>query len=73
MGVGTLVAVVFGVAASGAAWRRTMLARGHRDVGGFALGTAVTIGLLLVTVSFVAAPDMWADLYRLVMPGYDNS
>lgn len=73
MGVGTVVAVVFGLAAAGVAWRRTLLARGHRDVGGFALGVVVTIALLLATVSFVAVPDMWADLYRIVMPGYDKS
>ena len=73
MGVGTLVAVVFGLAAAAVSWRRTMLARGHRDVGGFALGVVLTVGLLLATVSFVALPDMWADLYRLVMPGYDKS
>jgi hypothetical protein len=72
MGVGTLVAVVFGLAAAAVAWRRTLLARGHRDVGGFALGVAVTIGLLLGTASFVAVPDLWADLYRVVMPGYDG-
>ena len=73
MGVGTLVAVVFGLGAAGVAWKRTLLARGHRDVGGFALGVAVTAGLLLATASAVVAPDLWADLYRLVMPGYDNS
>ena len=73
MGVGTIIAVVFGLAMAAVAWRRTLLARGHRDVGGFALGVVVTAGLLLATASFVAAPDMWADLYRLVMPGYDKS
>ena len=73
MGVGTIVAVVFGLAAAAVAWRRTLLARGHRDVGGFALGEVVTVGLLLATASVVAAPGVWADLYRLVMPGYDNS
>lgn len=73
MGVGTLVAVVFGLGAAGVAWKRTLLARGHRDVGGFALGVGVTAVLLLATASAVVAPELWADLYRLVMPGYDNS
>lgn len=73
MGVGTGIAVVFGVATAGVVWKRTLLARGHRDVGGFALGVVVTIALLLATVSFVAVPDLWADLYRIVMPGYDKS
>lgn len=72
MGVGTLVAVVFGLAAAAVAWRRTLLARGHRDVGGFALGTAVTVGLLVATVSFVAVPGVWASLYRFVMGSYSG-
>lgn len=72
MGVGTLVAVLLGLAAAGVAWRRTMLARGHRDVGGFALGTAVTICLLVATVSFVAAPDAWASVYRAVIGVYEG-
>ena len=69
MGLGTLIAVLFGGAASAVVWRRTMLARGHRDVGGFTLGLTLTVGLLLATASFVAAPGMWASLYRFVMPG----
>lgn len=73
MGVGTLVAVVFGLGAAAVAWKRTLLARGHRDVAGFALGAAVTAVLLLATASAVIAPELWAHLYRLVMPGYDNS
>jgi hypothetical protein len=72
MGIGTLVAVVFGLGAAAVAWRRTMIARGHRDVGGFALGAAVTVALLATTASFVVAPGLWASLYRLVIGVYDN-
>ncbi|MGH9273683.1 MAG: hypothetical protein ACRDZU_03460 [Acidimicrobiales bacterium] len=72
MGVGTLIAVVFGLAAAGVAWRRTLLARGHRDVGGFALGATVTGCLLMATVSFVAVPDAWASVYRSVIGVYEG-
>jgi hypothetical protein len=72
MGVGTLVAVVFGLAVAAVAWRRTMLARGHRDVGGFALGVAVTAGLLAATATVVAAPGIWLSLYRFVIGGYEG-
>jgi hypothetical protein len=72
MGVGALTAVLFGLGAAGIAWKRTMLARGHRDVGGFALGVAVTVGLLVVTASIVAAPDAWASVYRSVIGVYEG-
>ena len=66
----TLLAVLFGVGAAAVTWRRTMLARHHRDVGGFAVGTAVTVGLLVVTASVIVAPDLWTSAYRLAMGQY---
>ena len=73
MGVGTLVAVLFGVGATMVAARQTLMARAHRHVGAFAFGAVVTAGLVLATISFVVAPDVWLDAYRAVMGGYDSS
>jgi hypothetical protein len=65
MGVGTLVAVVFGLALAA-------VARGHRYVGGFVLGVAVTVGLLAASATVVAAPGIWLSLYRFVIGGYEG-
>lgn len=73
MGVGTLVAVLFGLGATVVALRQTLLARGHRKVGAFAFGVVVTVSLVLATISFVVVPDVWLDAYRAVMGGYDSS
>jgi drug/metabolite transporter (DMT)-like permease len=73
MGVGTLLAVLFGLGAAVVAARQTLMARSHRKVGAFAFGVVVTVGLLLATVSFVVLPDLWLDGYRAVMGGYDSS
>ncbi len=73
MGVGTLLAVLFGLGASVVAARQTAMARSHRKVGAFAFGVVVTVGLLLATISFVVLPDLWLDAYRAVMGGYDSS
>jgi hypothetical protein len=70
MGVGTLVVVVFGLGGTSVAWKRTLLSRGHRDVGGFALGVAVTATLLAATVSAIVAPGLWLGLYRLLIGGF---
>ena len=72
MGPGTLVAVIFGLAAVSASWRRAMLARSHRDAGGFAARATVTAALVGMTVSFVVAPWVWLSAYRLVIGAYQG-
>lgn len=70
MGPGTLVAAAIGASAAGLAWRKAVLARSHRDVGGFALGSAVAAAMVLLTISLLVAPGIWIDAYRAVMGGY---
>lgn len=69
MGPGTVVAAMLGASAAGLAWRKALLARSHRDVGGFALGSTVAAVMVLLTISLLVAPDLWLDAYRAVMPG----
>lgn len=70
MGPGTLVAAALGASAAGLAWRKALLARSHRDVGGFALGSAVAATMILLTASLLLAPGVWVDAYRALMGGY---
>jgi hypothetical protein len=72
IGVGTVVAVVFGLGASAVAWQRATLARSHRNASGFAVGAGVAIALLVVTASFVAAPGFWGAIYDFFVGLYSG-
>ena len=71
--LGAVVALILGGAVTAIAWRRTMLARGHRDVAGFSLGLALTGVVAFATITAVLAPGMWSGLYDAITGIYGGN
>jgi hypothetical protein len=67
-------AQVFGIvvclASLGVVFWRAKLARAHRHVRQLGVLTGLGVGLVVVAVSIVAAPGVWAAIYRFSIGRY---